>query len=244
MNMKAIQYHAPGDVRIEDIPVPQHKEDEVLLKIEACAVCGSDLKSFHVGNPRLRPPIVMGHEFSGVVVETGKEVNNIELNERIVMATSISCGECLYCRKGWTNLCVNLAPMGFHFNGGMAEYMAMETLTQAIMINPAIEPSKSLMHSIGNCRNYVTDEIYAWTQENCDAFRPLENELEEFSKFNVIPRTLFVDLGYDLLDAQSTVSKYEGITSLNIYKGGSHRFDHMTEALPAIKNALITFAVY
>ncbi len=120
--MKSVRYYGPKDIRIDDIPVPEIKSDELLVKIDACAVCGSDLKSFNVGNPRLNPPIVMGHEFTGAIVEAGSDVTDYKINDRIVMATSVSCGECLYCKKGWTNLCVNLAPMGFYFNGGMAEY--------------------------------------------------------------------------------------------------------------------------
>jgi L-iditol 2-dehydrogenase len=120
--MKSVRYYGPKDIRIDEIPVPEIKTDELLVKIEACAVCGSDLKSFNVGNPRMKPPIVMGHEFTGTIVEAGTKVADFAINDRIVMATSVSCGDCLYCKKGWTNLCVNLAPMGFYFNGGMAEY--------------------------------------------------------------------------------------------------------------------------
>ena len=120
--MKAIRYYGPLDVRLEEITVPEINKEELLIKIDACAVCGSDLKAFNVGNPRLHPPIVMGHEFTGIVHEVGENTTGFELGDRIVMSTSISCGDCLYCKKGWSNLCVNLAPMGFSFNGGMADY--------------------------------------------------------------------------------------------------------------------------
>ncbi len=120
--MKAIRYYGPQDVRLDEITVPEINKDELLIKVDACAVCGSDLKAFNVGNPRLCPPIVMGHEFTGIIHEVGESTSGFEVGERIVMSTSISCGDCLYCKKGWTNLCVNLAPMGFFFNGGMADY--------------------------------------------------------------------------------------------------------------------------
>jgi len=123
--MKAVRFHAPLDVRVDEIPVPTINREEILIKVEACAVCGSDLKAFKLGNPRINPPIVMGHEFTGIIAETGKNTIGFNEGERIVMSTSISCGKCLYCRKGWTNLCVDLAPMGFRYNGGMAEYMVI-----------------------------------------------------------------------------------------------------------------------
>jgi L-iditol 2-dehydrogenase len=121
--MIAVRFYAPGDVRIEDIPVPECAPGEILVKTDACAVCGSDLKSFRVGNPRMKPPVTMGHEFTGIIEKMPEYVTGFEVGDRIVMATSISCGECLYCRKGYTNLCINLAPMGFAYNGGMAKYV-------------------------------------------------------------------------------------------------------------------------
>ncbi len=123
--MKAIRYYAPLDVRVEEIPCPKTKPGEILVKVDACAICGSDLKTYKVGNPRMKPPITMGHEFTGLIVETVKDVPGFFLGDRVVMATSISCGKCLYCQNGWSNLCAHLEPMGFFYNGGMAEYVVI-----------------------------------------------------------------------------------------------------------------------
>ena len=127
--MKAIVYHAPGDIRVEDLPRPDCGEDELLVKVDACAVCGTDLKTFRHGNPRIKPPLTMGHEFTGVVEEIGSAATGqFAAGDRIVMATSISCGTCFYCGRGWPNLCQNLAPMGFSYPGGMAEYVIIPAL--------------------------------------------------------------------------------------------------------------------
>jgi L-iditol 2-dehydrogenase len=123
--MKAVRFYAPGDVRVEEIQIPDCVPGEILVKVDACAVCGSDLKTFRVGNPRMKPPITIGHEFTGIIERIPERISGFEKGDRIVMATSISCGECLYCRKGLTNLCINLAPMGFAYNGGMAEYVTI-----------------------------------------------------------------------------------------------------------------------
>ncbi|QGY46966.1 alcohol dehydrogenase catalytic domain-containing protein [Maribellus comscasis] len=123
--MKAVRFYAPGDVRVEEIPVPDCNPGEIRVKVDACAVCGSDFKTFRVGNPRMKPPITMGHEFTGIIEGIPEPISGFEKGDRIVMATSISCGECLYCKKGLTNLCINLAPMGFAYNGGMAEYVTI-----------------------------------------------------------------------------------------------------------------------
>jgi predicted esterase YcpF (UPF0227 family) len=127
--------------------------------------------------------------------------------------------------------------IGTSLGGFMAEIMAMRTQTGAIMINPAINPSKSLMRSIGKCRNYVTGEEYIWTQENCDAFNALERESTGHC-CDGIPRTVLLDLGDEILDSRETIKKYEGKVGLHVFEGGSHRFDHMEEAMPAISDAL------
>ena len=162
--MKSVRYYGPKDIRIDDIPVPEIKSDELLVKIDACAVCGSDLKSFNVGNPRLNPPIVMGHEFTGAIVEAGSDVTDYKINDRIVMATSVSCGECLYCKKGWTNLCVNLAPMGFYFNGGMAEYTVIPSRAikngHVVKVPNGLKPDYAALAEPLSCAVNSIDKCY------------------------------------------------------------------------------------
>ncbi len=92
--MKAIRYYAPGDIRVEMIDIPQCADDEIRVKIDACAVCGTDMKAYRHGNPRIKAPMVMGHEFTGIIDTVGANVGGFSAGERIVMATSISCGEC------------------------------------------------------------------------------------------------------------------------------------------------------
>ncbi|MHC4253454.1 MAG: alcohol dehydrogenase catalytic domain-containing protein, partial [Planctomycetota bacterium] len=124
-SMKAVVYYAPKDIRVESVPVPECGEGEVRAKVDACAVCGTDLKSYVHGNPRIKAPSVMGHEFTGVVETVGGDVEGFATGERVVMATSVSCGECYYCKRGWRNLCAEVAPMGFSYPGGMAEYVTI-----------------------------------------------------------------------------------------------------------------------
>lgn len=169
--MKAVRYYAPLDVRVDEIPIPTINRNEILIKVEACAVCGSDLKAFKFGNPRLKPPIVMGHEFTGLITEVGKDTVGFSKGDRVVMSTSISCGKCLYCRKGWTNLCVDLAPMGFRYNGGMAEYTVIperaikngHLVKVPDTIKPEIaalaEPLSCAVNSIEQCKIQKGDSV-------------------------------------------------------------------------------------
>jgi len=123
--MKAVVYYAPKDIRVEMIPVPVCGDDQIRAKVDACAVCGSDLKAYLAPNPRIKPPMVVGHEFTGLVETVGAQVKGFKCNERIVMATSVSCGQCYYCRKNRPNLCTDLAPMGYVYPGGMAEFITI-----------------------------------------------------------------------------------------------------------------------
>lgn len=141
--MKAIRYYAPQDVRVEEIPVPEIEQGGLLVKVDACAVCGSDLKTFNVGNPRMKPQITMGHEFIGVIVGVSQGVSGFSKGERVVMATSISCGKCSYCQNGWNNLCIQIEPMGFFYNGGMAEFVAIPA--KAVENGHVVKVQKNLL---------------------------------------------------------------------------------------------------
>jgi len=124
--MRAVVYHAPGDIRKTQVPQPKCGNGEILVKVDACAVCGTDMKAFFSGNPRIVAPKIMGHEFTGKVVEIGKKAKGkFRKGDRVVMATSISCGKCSYCRRGWNNLCADIKPMGFFYEGGMAGYVVI-----------------------------------------------------------------------------------------------------------------------
>ncbi len=123
---KCVKYYAPMDVRIEPLmEIPQICDGEVLIKIEACAICGTDIKSFVNGNPRIMPPKVMGHELCGKIVAMGSGVDNYKIGQRVTMATTIGCGKCDYCKSGKTNLCRSAEAMGFHYPGAMAPYVVI-----------------------------------------------------------------------------------------------------------------------
>jgi len=153
--MRAVVFHGQEDVRVERVPVPPCGAEEVRVRVEACAICGSDLKTYHSGNPRMKPPMTIGHEFTGVVETVGPSVRGFAPGERIVMATSIACGECAYCRKGWSNLCVKLTPMGFSYPGGMAEYVVVPPLGvrngHVVKVPAGLEPRHACLAEPVSC---------------------------------------------------------------------------------------------
>jgi L-iditol 2-dehydrogenase len=151
--MQAVVYHGTQDVRVEQVPLPECSAGSLLVKVEACAVCGSDMKAFLSGNPRMRPPIVMGHEFAGIIVEA--DASGFVPGERVVMATSVSCGECPYCAQGWQNLCVNLRAMGFGYDGGMAEYVLIPAQAvnngHVIKVPPSLKANSACLAEPVSC---------------------------------------------------------------------------------------------
>ena len=123
--MRGVVYYAPGDIVVEALPVPLCQDGEIRVAVDACAVCGTDLKSYLYGNPRIKAPLVIGHEFTGIVDRVRSAVGDFVVGDRVVMATSLSCGQCPYCVRGWRNLCRDIAPMGFSYAGGMAEFVTI-----------------------------------------------------------------------------------------------------------------------
>jgi L-iditol 2-dehydrogenase len=125
--MKKIVYYGVKDLRLEETDTfPPCEEGGILVKVEAFAICGSDIKAYTVGNPKIIPPRTVGHEFVGRVEASRTE--GFVPGDRITMATTIGCGECYYCRQGKANLCAKAKAMGFYYDGAMAEYMAIPAL--------------------------------------------------------------------------------------------------------------------
>ena len=122
--MKAAVIKKPGLIVVEEVAVPKQVEGEVLLKVEACALCGTDQRVLK-GEKHVDVPIV-GHEITGTVVETGKGVKGIQKGERYAVQTVIGCGECPLCKVHQENLCEKgFKAIGYQWNGGFAEYMVM-----------------------------------------------------------------------------------------------------------------------
>lgn len=121
--MKAAVYRGIGDIRVEDIEKPLIEEGELLVKVKACAICGGDLRTFRHGHNSIKTPIVLGHEFSGSIVEKAADVERYHVGDRVIVAPGIGCGSCLYCLSGHQNLCPTRKTIAHIYNGGFAEYV-------------------------------------------------------------------------------------------------------------------------
>ncbi|MEU0548755.1 zinc-dependent dehydrogenase [Micromonospora sp. NPDC005979] len=123
--MKVVRFHAPGDVRIEDAPEPTPGPAEVKIRVRACSTCGTDVKISRFGHHHIAPPRVMGHEIAGEITEVGADVTDWRPGDRVQVIAAIPCGTCAECRRGRMTVCPNQVSMGYHFDGGFAEYLVV-----------------------------------------------------------------------------------------------------------------------
>jgi L-iditol 2-dehydrogenase len=123
--MLAAVYHGPHDLRVEQMDTPSIGPDEVLLKVGAASICGTDLRIYH-GNHRKFPPgtvRIPGHEVVGTIAALGENVKGLTVGQRMFVAPNTGCGHCLQCISGNNNVCANYQGIGVTRDGGFAEYM-------------------------------------------------------------------------------------------------------------------------
>jgi len=145
--MKALIYKGPEKIKLEDIPKPEAKKDELLIKIKRVGICGSDFQGYLGNTGRRNPPMIMGHELSGMVQLKGNSIK-FKKGDKVVIQPKLYCGKCVYCKSGLTNMCPNSGFLGaLNKNGGMAEYLAISeknvfkvneeiSYTEACMVEP------------------------------------------------------------------------------------------------------------
>ena len=139
------------------IPKRELGADEVLVKVAACGVCGTDVHIYHgsKGSAEVNPPIILGHEFAGVVVEVGSQADQLTVGDHVTIDPNIYCGKCHFCRVGKKQLCENLKAIGVTVNGGFAEYCYVPQ-SQCFKLKPQVllrhgamaEPLACCLHGI------------------------------------------------------------------------------------------------
>src|SRR2546429_9321146 len=131
--MRAVIIDAPASMRVGNVPDPTPRSDELLIRVEACGICGTDLHIIDGDSSLARYPIVPGHEFAGEVVALGSNVAQrnsvgevgITVGSRVAVEPNLYCGQCEPCRSGHENLCLNYTALGVTLNGAIAEYVTV-----------------------------------------------------------------------------------------------------------------------
>lgn len=136
--MRAVRFEGLHQLALRDVAKPEPGPDELLVRIEACGICGTDRHIFH-GEFPARAPVTLGHEFCGIVEAAGSEVADFTPGQRVTGDPNIACGRCAACREGRVNLCLNLQAIGIHRDGGFAEY-ALVPRSQAFALPTDLDP--------------------------------------------------------------------------------------------------------
>jgi L-iditol 2-dehydrogenase len=150
--MRALVLTEYGRLQLADVDMPTIGANEVLIRVTACGICGSDVHGYDGTSGRRIPPIIMGHEAAGTVVDTGSDVNRAQVGDRVTFDSTVYCGTCDACRRGQVNLCPTRRVLGvscndYRQNGAFAEFVAVPqhilyslpsavTFEQAVMIEP------------------------------------------------------------------------------------------------------------
>ena len=121
--MKVARLYAPGDLRIEDAPVPEAGPGDLVIRVRTCSTCGTDAKIFRFGHHHISLPRVLGHEVAGEVTEVGPGVEDWSVGDRVQVIAAIPCGVCHFCRRGQHTVCEELESIGYQYDGGFAEFM-------------------------------------------------------------------------------------------------------------------------
>lgn len=160
MQMKSAVFYGRHDLRVEESPMPQLGPQDVLIQVKACGVCGTDVHIYEgdKGAAQVTPPTILGHEFSGLVVQVGEQVTNCQVGDRVCVDPNCYCGSCAPCRNGTAHFCEHMTGYGTTVNGGFAEYCAVNqrqvyklgentTYAQGAMT----EPVACCLHGIDLC---------------------------------------------------------------------------------------------
>ena len=117
-----------GKFSVKPVPTPVPDDDSILVKVRACAVCGSDLRIYRSGNSRVKMPQILGHEMAGEVVQVGKNVTKFSVGDKVAIGADVPCGKCAACEAGIGNNCQTNYAMGYQYAGGFAEYVLLNRM--------------------------------------------------------------------------------------------------------------------
>lgn len=152
-SMMAVRLHAPNDLRLDEVPLPEAEAGQVLVRIHRCGICGTDLHITKGDFPAPNLPLTLGHEFSGTVAGTGPGVDGGLVGDRVVVDINTSCGHCYFCTRGQKLFCPFVSQLGVHSAGGLAEYVVapagnLHVLPETVSLDTAayVEPLACAIH--------------------------------------------------------------------------------------------------
>ncbi len=125
--MKALVLEGINQFSLKDVPIPEISDDDILIKVDSCSICGSDLRIISKGNKRIKYPQIIGHEIAGTIVRVGNnQKSKFNVNNKVSLSADIPCGTCEWCKSGISNNCIDNIAFGYEYQGGFAEYLKLD----------------------------------------------------------------------------------------------------------------------
>lgn len=231
--MKSAVFYGKQNLKIVEKDIPKISDDEVLLKVHACGICGTDLHIFNGDEGAAKTPsgTVLGHEFSGEVVSVGKNVTSVKAGDRVCVDPNKLCGKCLFCRDGIGHFCTDMIGIGTTVDGGFEEYCAVPA-SQVYKFSDSIsyeeaamtEPVSCCLHGIDLCDIKIGSTVAVI---GCGMIGLIMMQLAKLSgaskiiaiEISDVKRNKALELGADLAinpaDAVTTVLNENGIEQID-----------------------------
>jgi len=222
--VRAAVFYGKRDLRVEEFELPPLKEGEILVKIKTCGICGTDVHIFNgeEGSAKVTPPIILGHEFCGVVVETKSSL--FKVGDKVSIDPNIYCGVCRFCRSGKVQLCESLTALGVNLNGGFAEY-AIVPEKQAILFEDIDFEEAALAEPLACCLHGIKKlEIKPIDKVLVIGLGPIGLIMLEILKLYGVSNVY----GYEIDEFRKEIAKRQGIKEI-IDKSTDEKFDIVIE---------------
>ncbi len=151
--MKALVYTAPNEMMIQERPLPDLEAGEVIVRVDAAGICGSDMHAYHGHDPRRKPGLILGHELAATVTQSAADT--IKVGQRVTVNPLITCGVCQYCMQGRDNLCSNRGMVGMSRAGAFAQFMSVPAKSvipipddMDSVVAALTEPAATVLHAL------------------------------------------------------------------------------------------------
>jgi 2-desacetyl-2-hydroxyethyl bacteriochlorophyllide A dehydrogenase len=238
--MKAVVVHTPGDVRVEEVQVPEVGRKDVLVQVGACGICGTDIHIIDGEFPPTTYPIIIGHEFGGTVVDVGPDVVGFKAGDRVGVDPTLNCGECYFCQLGQGNLCERWNSVGVgHHPGGFAECVAVPERTVHMLPDgmnfkaaALIEPVSCVVHGFHLLQPRVGDSYLVY------GAGPMGLQNAQLARFNGAKVVAIIDINPSRLEiARSFGFDVVGASLDEVRHVAPRGFDNVIEATGRTKVA-------
>ena len=238
--MKAVVFTAKNKVHFTDLPDPKPSAEEVVVEVKASGICHTDYEVLKDNYGTGAFPVVPGHEYAGTVVETGSDVTNVNVGDRVVVDPNLECGSCRACKRGWAHLCEDLGAYGVTTHGGFAEL----SLVSASSVYPIGDMSflqAALAEPMGCVLNGI-DAVHAGSMEEALIFGagPMGLLMGMALKSEGVSNVTFCDISTERLELASSFG-FDAIASgSDAIRKWHHRADLVVEAtgVPAVAAGL------